>query len=138
MKNFSFNNKKNAVFERSEKMIFSFDLEAKDDLNDLKLYFTVRSIDTRVGTTQTFEKFSDVKRGEDYSFTFSLDISNLAPGDYYFIPDIFVEDGTGRHISYEHPICDILFTVVDTKPKGIRWKHYFGKVILNPIIKIDP
>lgn len=137
MTEFLFENKETAVFERTEKIIFSFKLQAKKDINDLKLYFILRSSDVRVGTAQTFEKFADVKKGENYKFTFSFDISNLSPGDYFFIPDIFVEDGTGRHLSYEHPLCDILFTVVDTKPDGLRWKHYFGKVILNPIVKIE-
>lgn len=138
MTDFKFLGKDVAVFNRTEKMIFTIGIDAKKDVEDLKLYFIVKSSDTRVGTTQTFQKFADIKKGNHYNFTFEFDLSNLSPGKYFFVPDIFTEDGTGKHLTYDHPLCDIFFEIVDTAPRGIRWNNkYFGNVYLNPIIPIN-
>ena len=87
-----------------------------------------------VGMTQTEKPFCDTKKGEHYSFDFTFDISNIAPGTYYFIPDIYSDDGTGRHLSYDHPSCNIAFEIVETDDTKLRWQaNYYGHIKLNAI-----
>ena len=129
-----FINKKTAVFERSEPLKFSLELEAREDVLDLKLYFILAAINgERIGMAQTYEPFLSAKKGRQYEVTFSFDISNLAEGKYYFQPDIFISDVEGRHYSLDHPQCGVSFDIIDNHKKGIRWKQYFSHVILNPI-----
>lgn len=132
---FEFTNKTTAIFERPEKMTFSLGFDAKEDIEEIKLCFLIKSSDIKVGTTQTFEPFASVKAGAHYNFKFELDISNLTPGRYCFTPNIFADSETGRYAIYDHPVCDVFFEVVDTHQGKINLaiaKH--GNVILNPII----
>lgn len=131
---FCFEKKDYAVYERIEPMIFTIGFIAHEDIEGLKLYYTVMSGGDRIGTSQTYQSFANVKAGNTYQFTFKTDISNLSPGEYSFQLDIFAEDGTGQHFSYDHPICDLTFEVVDSHLQGLKWQsRYFGHVSLNPI-----
>ena len=135
MTEFEFLDKENALFSPNEKLRFRIGFDAMEDLEDLKLYYTVKSIDGyTVGMTQTEKAFCDAKKGEHYEVEFQYDASNLAPGVYYFIPDIFSDDGTGRHLSYDHPICNIAFEIAEPDNTKMRWlTNYYGHIRLNAI-----
>ena len=60
-----------------------------------------------------FYKTEDSPSKQLADVAIDIDISNIAPGRYYFIPDIFSDDGTGRHLSYDHPSCNIVFEIVE-------------------------
>ena len=135
MTDFRFLDKENAIFSPDEKLRFQIGYDAMEDLNGLNLYYTVKSIDGyTVGMTQTSRPFSDAKKGDHYVVNFEFDASNLAPGVYYFVPDIYSDDGTGRHLSYDHPSCNIAFEMVERDHTSLRWQsNYFGHVRLNAI-----
>lgn len=135
---FRFIGKEEAVFDRKEEMKFSIEYEAREDLPDLKLFFTIiNDSGIIVGTSQSFEPFRSVKKGERYTDMFSFNISNIATGSYYFQLDIFEIDDVGHHFSYDHPVKYISFDVIDTNPRGLLWKsNNFGFVSLNPIIYV--
>ena len=135
MTEFSFLDKESAQFEASEKIRFRIGFDAMEDLEELKLYYTVKSIDGyTVGMTQTEKPFCNAQKGEHYECEFAYDASNLAPGVYYFIPDIFSDDGTGRHLSYDHPSCNITFEITEPDNSKMRWQsNYYGHVRLNAI-----
>lgn len=132
---FEFTDKENAMFTTGEKLCYRIDFDAMEDLDELKLYYTVKSVDGyTVGMTQTEKPFCNAKKGEHYSFDFEFDASNIAPGAYYFIPDIYSDDGTGRHLSYDHPSCNIAFEIVEADDTKLRWQsNYYGHVKLNAI-----
>lgn len=132
---FTFLDKENAMYTTEEKLRYRIGFDAMEDLDELKLYYTVKSLDGyTVGMTQTEKPFCNAKKGEHYSFDFSFDISNIAPGTYYFIPDIYSDDGTGRHLSYDHPSCNIAFEIVEADDTKLRWQsNYYGHVKLNAI-----
>lgn len=132
---FEFTNKENAMFMTGEKLRYRIDFDAMEDLDELKLYYTVKSVDGyTVGMTQTEKPFCNAKKGEHYSFDFEFDASNIAPGAYYFIPDIYSDDGTGRHLSYDHPSCNIAFEIVEEDDTKLRWQsNYYGHIKLNAI-----
>ena len=135
---FTFAGKDKAVFERRENMRFSVGIDAKKSINDLKLLFVIKSSDIKVGVSQTLKAFASVTEGKHYSFEFEFDISNLAPGRYFFTPNIVACDNLGRYMIYDHPVCDIYFTVIDKHPEGISLiasRH--GNVMLNPIKYIE-
>lgn len=135
---FEFLEKKVARFTKGENLRFRLDFLAHADIEELKLYFVIKSADGFIaGMTQTNEPFCNVKDGESYSYDFDIDLSNLAPGKYYFIPDIFSDDGTGRHLSYDHPSCNIVFDIVEEDNSKLRWNsNYYGHVQLNPIERV--
>ena len=135
MTEFEFSDKENALFSSNEKLRFRIGFDAMEDLEDLKLYYTVKSIDGyTVGMTQTERPFCSARKGEHYECYFEYDASNLAPGLYYFIPDIFSDDGTGRHLSYDHPVCNIAFEIIEPDNTKMRWlTNYYGHIRLNAI-----
>lgn len=123
-----------AIFDRSEKMVFTLGFDAKKDIDNLKLYFVVKTSDIKVGMTQTLNTFVNAKAGKHYVYKFEFDISNLAPGNYFFTPDIFTDNDNGRHLTYDHPLCDVFFEVIDTHPKGMRWVNkYLGNIMMNSL-----
>lgn len=136
--NFEFTGKTIARFLRHEPLKFKIDFTAFESIEDLKLYFVIKSADGFIaGMTQTAQPFCSAKKGESYSFDFDIDVSNIAPGRYYFIPDIFSDDGTGRHLSYDHPSCNIVFEIAEEDNSKLRWNsNYYGHVQLNPIERI--
>lgn len=135
MNSFEFTDKTIARFLRNEPLKFKIDFTANESIEDLKLYFVIKSADGFItGMTQTDQPFCNAEKGKSYSFVFDIDISNIAPGRYYFIPDIFSDDGTGRHLSYDHPSCNIVFEIVEDDDSKLRWNsNYYGHVLLNPI-----
>lgn len=132
---FEFTNRENAMFTTGEKLRYRIDFDAMEDLEELKLYYTVKSVDGyTVGMTQTKKPFCNAKKGEHYSCDFEFDASNIAPGAYYFIPDIYSDDGTGRHLSYDHPSCNIAFEIVEEDDTKLKWQsNYYGHIKLNAI-----
>lgn len=135
MTEFEFLDKETALYSTNDKLRFRIGFDAKTDIEELKLYYTVKSIDGyTVGMTQTAAPICSVVKGEHYDCVFEYDASNLAPGVYYFIPDIFSDDGTGRHLSYDHPSCNIAFEITEPDNSIMRWQsNYYGHVRLNGI-----
>ena len=139
MTDFEFLGKDIARFTQNEPLKFRIGFKANATIEDLKLYYVIKSADGFIaGMTQTDQPFCNAEEGKSYSFEFAMDISNIAPGKYYFIPDIFSDDGTGRHLSYDHPSCNIVFDIVEDDDSKLRWNsNYYGHVQLNPIERIS-
>lgn len=131
---FHFLNVEQAVFERTQPMDFSLTMDAYEDIPDIKLYFVLTALNgERIGMTQTMDSILDAKKGHSYSPVFRFDCSNLAPGKYYFQPDLFWLDVEGRHHSLDHPMKSICFEIIDTHRAGINWQPYFSHVRLNTL-----
>jgi len=136
---FRFLNKMQAVFKRTEPIRFELELKAIDDIQEIKLYYVLYSRSGEcIGLAQTYEPVTDVKQGNTYICSFEFDPSNLAEDVYYFVPDIFIDNGKGKHLSVDHPMCNIFFKVVDDDSKGLTWElRYFGHIRFNEIKKIS-
>lgn len=132
---FDFLDKEVATYKIGEKIKFKVDFKAGMDIDDLKMYFTIMSSGSQpVGTTQTLKPFCNVKKGESYSYCFEMAFPELVEGKYYFNVDIFSDDGESRHLSYDHPVKNIIFEVTNNLPKGIKWiKRYHGHYRLQQI-----
>ena len=132
---FDFLNKKVASYTKGEDILFSVSLKASETIADLKMYFVIIAAGSGVvGMTQTYEPFVCAQKGESYCCQFKMNFPDLVEGKYYFKIDIFSEDGTGAHLSYDNVLTNILFEITDPAPSGIRWqKQYFGSVRFAPI-----
>ena len=132
---FRFLAERQAIFNRSEKIRFQITFEARENIPGIKLYFVVRSDnEENVGMTQTFHSLSDARKGEKYTFTLSMDSSNLAEGTYQITPDLFSDDGNGKHWSVDHPMKKLSFKILDDQPAGLEWQpRYYGHVRLGEI-----
>ena len=87
-----------------------------------------------IGLSQTYNSFGDSEKGKEYEYTFTWNLSNIVNGEYCLILDLFSDDGNGHHLSYDHPVCNILFKKTDSNPLGVNWQSkYHGFVALEPI-----
>lgn len=129
-----FLNVEQAVFERIQPIEFSLAIDAYDDIPGIKLYFVLMALNgERIGMAQTMDSILDAKKGCSYNPVVSFDCSNLAPGKYYFQPDLFWLDVEGRHHSLDHPMKSVCFEIIDTHHTGINWQPYFSHIRLNTI-----
>ena len=132
---FEFLDKKQAIFNRTEGIDFEIAFEARKKIDGLKLYFVLNGSDgSSVGLAQTLEPILDAVPGETYHSRFHFDCSNLAEDTYSFTPDLFSDDGEGKHWSVDHPLCSVLFKIVDDFPEGLNWDlRTYGNVRLNKV-----
>lgn len=128
-----FLNKESPIYDAGEKIRMRLRWSAKENIKDIRFYFIVRYVDgTIVGMTES-EPIGDAVAGEEGEAVVEFDISNLADGQYYFIPDIYNLNESYDHQSYDHPLQRIHFKISSTeKRKGIFWqRRFFGSVSLN-------
>ena len=132
---FEFLGKQQAVFNRTEGIDFAITFEARKKIDGLKLYFVLNGSDgSAVGLAQTFNSIVDTVPGEIYQTGFHFDCSNLAEDTYNFTPDLFSDDGEGKHWSVDHPLCSVLFKIIDDSPEGLNWDlRTYGNVRMNKV-----
>ena len=133
--NFTFHAKDQAFFVRTAPICFDVSFKCKKTFEGLKLYFVLETENgEKAGLAQQLVGLGRCLAGEEYSFSFSFDASNLTEGDYSFFVDIFTDDGLGKHFSVDHPMRPIYFKLIDDAPFGLDWqRQYYGSVRLNPI-----
>lgn len=139
MTDFDFLTSDQAIFDRTSPIRFRITFHVNKDIDRLKLYFVVNAANGDiVGLSQTFDPILDAKAGNTYTCEFSWSCPSLAEGVYSFVPDLFSDDGTGKHYSVDHPVCEVRFKIIDNKPIGLRWQQQaYGHVSLDPIIAVD-
>ena len=132
---FKFENKEMACFQRGEVMRFSLSFQVFKGIEDIKMYFIIRNeFGENVGTTQTMSKIVDGEKDKQYKAFFEMDISNLAPGKYWFRPDLFSMDEHGNALSYDQAMRSVFFEVLENENIGLPWrKQFFGNIRLNPL-----
>ena len=132
---FSFLNVEKPVFERSLLTLCNIKFKATNNIKNVKFYVIVTNGKGEVvGTCQTYQSVCDVEKGKEYNKNISFNFSNLAAGKYSMAIDCFSDDGADGYLSYDHPICSIMFSIVETQNiKGIKWNQYLGNVVLNEI-----
>ena len=108
-------------------------------MEGLKLLFPVRTTnDITVGMTQTYAAITDTDPGKRYTCRFHFNCENLTEDTYCFTPDLFSDDGNGKHWSEDHPNCNIIFRLVEDAPIGLDWQQrYYGSVRLNGLSVVD-
>ena len=132
---FAFQGKEQAIFNRTEGMKFDITFEARKKIEGLKLYFILNSSNgTPIGLAQTMDAIVDTVPGETYTCRFRFDCSNLAEDVYSFVPDLFSDDGNGKHWSVDHPLCSVMFKIVEDAPEGLDWNiHTYGNIRMNQL-----
>lgn len=132
---FEFRGKQQAIFYRTDGIDFEITFEARKKIDGLKLYFVLNgSNGSVVGLAQTFDSIVDAVPGETYHTCFRFDCSNLAEDTYSFTPDLFSDDGNGKHWSVDHPLCSVLFKIIDDSPEGLNWDlRTYGNVRMNKV-----
>ena len=90
IKSFDLINKKEAIFNSSEKIKFSVVFSANKSFNDLHFCVFIKSLSGDViGISQTKTKNICFNEIRDYKINFAMNIGNLAPGDYFIYLDIY-------------------------------------------------
>lgn len=112
---FEFLGIKEPVFKSKEEMKFRVDYSSKQDIDELRVYFTVNYIDsTPIGTVQS-PAFDSIKSGERRQCDFSMIMPDFVDGDYYFYLDIFSMNEYGYRVSYDRPDKKIYFKILDNE-----------------------
>lgn len=133
----SFENKIVPVYGSGERLKFKMTYSAKQDYEDLGIYYTIYYEDSSiVGTTQTLQ-LGSIKCGETKSCVVSMDISEIVAGRYYFYIDVFYANCFGNFFSIDHPLQKIYFEVDDVEKKGIQWQRKFFGCIRLPELQIE-
>ncbi len=132
MLSFEFLDKEIPIYNYDEKVRFKVVWQANEDIDDLRLYFVVRFLDSTIAGMTESKPFANARTGNVCESIFEFDISNLADGIYYFRPDIFSMNDKHNHTSYDHPMINIVFQVAANEERGLYWqRQYFGNVRLN-------
>ena len=137
---FEFLGKESAIFDKSQEDItFKIKFKANESIEGVKLYFVLQKTNgDNVGMAQTFDPILNVEKGRTYETTYRFPIKNIAQGKYCFIPDLFSDDGTGRHLSYDHPDRQVFLMICDSNPKGMHWhQKWYGSLELGPLTVLD-
>ena len=132
---FSFIDKEVPNFERTEFMKFKISFKTSEKMKGVKFFLAVSKQGKQtVGLAQTYKGLDIDSPGELNEQVFKMNISNLSPGKYKMALHAFVADEIGNAMSYDYPGVGISFTVIDSFPKGIKWRdQWYGTVILNEI-----
>ncbi len=131
MKNFALVDKMSNVYRYNEELKFRLEFKATGKIDRVRLRIEVHYADgTTVGTAETND-FRIATNGE-YAIIAGFDASNLAPGLYYLELDIYELNDINRHLTYDHPMQQIYFEIMDADKDHIVWEHrYMGHVVLN-------
>lgn len=131
---FDFLEKSSARYMASEKMRFSISLEAKSDMNDLRVRLEIRTIDQQnVGMSESKPLLS-IKKGEFYNPEFEFDLSPLAEGLYTLRLTLFKPIEGGKHIGFDETTSLIYFEIIEDDTDRTVWMpQYWGRVKLPAV-----
>lgn len=135
----TFVNKESPTFEYNEPLQFEVEYTTATEGDTLGVYCTFFNEDsTIVGTTYSVS-LGVSQKNEKVKKRFSMDISNLASGIYYFYVDFFHSNEFGLVQSCDRPLQKIYFQIMDDgSRKGIVWsRSYYGSVRLNELEVIE-
>lgn len=136
LESIEFINKNMPIFTPDEKVQMRLKWTATEEIENLRFYFILRYVDSSVVGMVESEVIGNAVPEECGVAVVEFDISNLADGIYYFIPDIYILDEEYHHQSFDHPLEKIHFKIVSKESrKGIFWqRQYFGSVSLNKMV----
>lgn len=133
LQSIEFVGKEGVSYSSDEKVKMRLKWIGYENLGEINFYFILRYLDGTVVGMAESESIGKSIIGEEGEAVVEFDISNLADGLYYFIPDIYTINDQYQHQSYDHPLEKIYFKILSPNGrKGIYWqKQYFGSVSLN-------
>ena len=136
MTQFSFVDKTDNVYNRSDKVIFKINWEELEKLDNIKFRLIIRyQDDTPVGLVQ-----SDIIQFDDsldhHETIFQFDPVNLSEGRYYGSIAFFQTDGIGGSIILDHISRAMCFEIIENKDEKqmLNWQHrWWGSVRFNDL-----
>lgn len=134
---FTFIDKENCVYQRGEKIKFSFKWCANSNLDDVRFRMIVRySDDTAVGLVQSLE-IGSFQKDDVQETSFEFDTSMLASGKYFFSIALFQSDGVGGSIILDHITRACSFEITDIRDDKslLNWEHRWWGSINFPNLK---
>lgn len=99
------------VYKERSRMRVKVILQGKKDINGLRFYCPVKSLDdTPVALIETPE-ICDIKKDERKVVDFDIGLEALVPGQYYFKFTVFSMSPLAGHESFDQPITKIFFEI---------------------------
>lgn len=122
-----FLNCEQAFFDLNKTVSVNLKLKSSKRIDSLFLLFSIFDNSQRIiGSFQTAPASFSIDENGIKSVVVDLDFLNIAPGNYYFVVDVFTLDQFGNHLSFDHPLCNFNFKLYDEKVNcGIKWNNQF-------------
>ncbi len=137
MHSFSFMNKSDCLFKRSESMMFRVNWTSKELLEDVRFRMIIRSSrDYPVGLVQS-ESLGVFSAGEIVDTSLSFDISLLSNGKYYLSIALYQMDALGNSVVLDHVSRACCFEVIDDSEESnnLIWEERWWGNIRFPDLK---
>lgn len=117
LQSIEFVGKEGVSYSSDEKVKMKLKWIGYENLGEINFYFILRYLDGTVVGMAESESIGRSIIGEEGEAVVEFDISNLADGLYYFIPDIYTINDQYQHQSYDHPLEKIYFKILSPNPK---------------------
>lgn len=133
--NFSFLDVEKPIYKNDQEIVWEMEYTSKKAFEGLGVYYTVFFEDSTIAGTMQCSELGCIEAGETKKCRFSMDVSNLVEGTYYFSLDVFYKNEFNTFFSIDHPNQKIYFEVLDKDDQdSIIWRRKdFGNVRLNPL-----
>lgn len=140
MLEFSFLNKTDNVFRRSEKISFSIKWKELEKLENIKFRMIIRyQDDTAVGLVQSANIVFD-HNSIQHETVLQFDPSNLAEGKYFASIAFFQTDGIGGSLILDHITRAMSFEILENNDEKqlLNWEHrWWGSVRFNDLKQLN-
>lgn len=125
------------LFNSTEKLNFTLNWKAYDDLTDLRLRAEILYSDNTPAGTCFSTPFINAIKGEEYESEFTFDINGLAPGRYSTIFVLYELNEYGAYNDVDRVEKALNFEVViDEKEfENISWTHRWWGHVMFPNLK---
>lgn len=126
-----FKEKKEAVYKEGESIFLEIEMEAKHDLEDLRLYCPLRYADsTPVALIESDIFLKKAEAGGKYSIVFEISLNQLVAGKYYLFVSVFSLNEFGTNESYDQEREKIFFELEkDESVRRLNWsRSYWGSI----------
>lgn len=133
-----FLNKEYPIYDTEEKMQIKIWWTVLYNIQDIRVRLEIHYIDgSIVGMTES-APFESVFDGQKCQTVMEMNMSNLAPGSYYFVLSLFTLNSMGVHTGLDDTPVKIYFKVIDTVQGRTGWlRQYWGSVRFDEIKIID-
>ena len=125
-------------FAVGSKIVFKIYLKATKELKNIGLRMRVFAADNSSVSVLLARKFINCSENEEISYSVEADISQIAPGKYFFSTSLYSVDDNGFDSFYDHINQAISFEILNKEGfnENLLWDtRWWGNVIL-PELKI--
>ena len=109
VKSLEFLYKKAPVYCCNEKICLGIQIESKEDIEKMRIYFPIKALDDSPVALLETESICDLRKGEEKYIILEFVLPNMVEGQYYFRINPFSMSPLAGHESYDQPKTKMFF-----------------------------